>query len=216
MTPEQKRAIDQLREDVRNEVNEKRYRHILGVEETAVEMLFLCSDVLLDPFDDSEYTVRAAALLHDVTKNKGEGWYERFLFEESIDAPDDEKNSPELLHALTAPAYIAKAYPGFAAPTILSAVFKHTTGDGEMSLFDKILCLADYIAKGRTHSSCVELRERFFSFDFSSASKEEKIKHLDSVLLESLKRTVAHLEENGKVPAKRTLCAVKVLGEGSK
>lgn len=212
MTSEQKGAIDRLREDVRNEVNEKRYRHILGVEETAAEMISFYADADIE----AEYTVRAAALLHDVTKNKGNEWYARFISYESIDAPDDEKFSPELLHALTAPTYIAKTYPSFAAPEVLSAVFKHTTGDGEMSLFDKIICLADYIEKGRTHPSCIELRERFFAFDFSSANKEEKIRHLDGVLLESLTRTVSHLEENGKSPAKRTLCAIKVLSEGSK
>ncbi len=211
MTPEQKRNLEELREKVRSEVSERRYRHILGVEQVAAEMVKCYADCFEAEGDTPEYTVRVAALLHDVTKDKGEKWYSAFIREQSIEIPEDEKDSPELCHAHTAPAYIRKEYPDFADPEILSAAWKHTTGDAYMTILDKIVCLADYIEQGRTHPSCIELRERFFSFDFSCADKDERVKHLDAVLLASLKNTVSYLKTLGKVPADRTLAAVDIL-----
>ena len=212
MRVEQTRTLEELRKSISSEVSERRYRHILGVEDTAARMAKLYADCF-DRADDAEYTVRAAALLHDVTKDKGEEWYAAFIIEQSIEIPEDEKNSTELSHAHTAPAYISKVYPHFATSEILSATGKHTTGDADMSLTDKIICLADYIEQGRVHPACIELRKRFFSLDFGSADKEARLEHLDAVLLASLENTVSHLKTLGKAPAGRTLAAIDMLKE---
>lgn len=203
ITDANKEKLASLRESVKGEVSEKRYRHILRVEECAADMARHYSD-MLDP--DQMYHLHAAAILHDVTKDKGDEWQKRFIAENCVKIPCGDEDSPQLMHSFTAPYYIALKYPEFAAEDVLDATYTHATGSENMSLTGKIICLADYIEYGRTYDSCVRVRNEFFDPNFFSKkrSEDERMLHLDICLLESLLAVKDHLEKNGEKFSKKT------------
>ena len=63
-----------------------------------------------------------------------------------------------------------------------------------MSLFDKILFVADYIEDGREYSRCTAAREYFFSMIEGGTSP---IKALNTILLQILESTIRFLNERG-------------------
>lgn len=205
---EREKILSSLRESVRGEVKEKRYAHILRVEECAERMARLYSDVL---GEEDIFLIRAAALLHDVTKDKGDEWQRRFIAENGTDIPQGDEDSKPLWHSFTAPGYISLHYPEFSHPTVLNAVRRHATGDAQMTLADKIICLADYIEDGRKYPSCIDTREKFFGFEFSSASATDRVRHLNTCLLLSLEYVKEHLEANGEKLSSKTKEATDAL-----
>lgn len=198
--------IASLRIRVRKEVSYARYLHILGVERCAMRMAELLGDAVEK---ESLNTVRAAALLHDVTKDKGLTWFIDFIKRNSILVPAGE--SEQLYHTLTAPDYIVAEYPEFASPEILSAVRKHTTGDGEMSVIDKIICLADYIEDGRKNFTCSQVRDFFYSFDYKSAPAEARVDRMNRSLLMAFRFTRDYIIKKNERLSDRTNTAIGAL-----
>ncbi len=195
-----------LRMRVNREVSYSRYLHILGVERCAMQM----AEYFPESFGREEKNIiRASALLHDVTKDKGIVWFREFIKQNKIHVPEGE--SVQLYHTLTAPAYIDAQYREFSCPEVLSAVGKHTTGDREMSLIDKIICLSDYIEDGRKNATCEAVRAYFKDFDFKEASAVEREIHLSRALLKSFEFTRNYVLSKGEPLSERTLVAIDVL-----
>lgn len=208
MTSENKKALEYLCESVKGEVSEKRFGHILGVRDCALR---IANSLDLGLSEDEMLDIASAALLHDVTKDKSEEWHKSFIEKNGITLAPGDECIPQVWHSFTAPVYISLTYPAFSNETVLSAVGKHSVGDERMSLADKIICLADYIEDGRKYDSCVEIRKRFFSFDFSSASADERVHHLDRCLLMTFLSINEHLEANGERISNTTQKAVTAL-----
>jgi len=206
--PGKEERLSDLRRRVKGEVSEKRYEHMLGVERCALKAARLCGTLFCE---DDIWLLRVSALLHDVTKDKGDEWQRRFIAERKIEVPSGDEDSAPLWHSFTAPEYISLYYPDFSYKTVLDAVRKHATGDAEMSLADKIICLADYIEDGRGYPSCVDTRERFFGFDFSSASTDELVCHLNACLLLSFEYISEHLALSGEKLSDKTKEAIDAL-----
>lgn len=186
-----------LRESIKGKMGARRLLHTYAVESEAAEMakLYLPRNIL---------DIRAAALLHDITKEcKTE---EQIALCERYGLPvcEDELASPKIFHAKTAAAVIPDRYPQFASDAILDAVRKHTTGDAEMSLFAKILYLSDYTEQTRTFPDCVRLREFFWGAPLSEMTEEERLLHLDMTLLLSFEMTIADLIREGRPIAAAT------------
>jgi predicted HD superfamily hydrolase involved in NAD metabolism len=198
--------IASLRIRVRKEVSYARYLHILGVERCAMRMAELMGDALER---ESLNTIRAAALLHDVTKDKGLTWFLDFIKKCSITVPEGE--SEQLYHTLTAPDYIASEYPEFASSEILSAVRKHTTGDAEMSVIDKIICLADYIEDGRKNFTCSQVRDYFYAYDFKNADADGRNNRLNNALLAAFRFTRDYVIKKNEKLSDRTNVAIMSL-----
>ena len=205
---EKEKSLLLLREQVRCEVSDKRYAHILRVEECAMKIAEKLSGILSE---EDLYLMRAAAILHDVTKDKGDDWQRRFIDDNGIKIPHGDEESPQLWHSFTAPLYVSLIYPDFSHGSVLAAVYKHSTGDKEMSVTDKIICLADYIEDGRKYSSCIKVRNEFFDTDLENASENEKIKHLDRCLLHSFEYIGEHLILNGEKISNKTKTAIEAL-----
>ena len=208
MTNEKEKKLSDLRLNVGYEVSEKRYRHILGVEECAVRIAALYSDILSE---EDVYLLRAAALLHDVTKDKGDEWQRNFISENKIILPKGDEEAVQLWHSFTAPTYVSLRYPEFSCRTVLDAVYRHATGDVQMTLTDKIVCLADYIENGRKYDACIDVRRRFFFDGVEKMSIAERIKYLDRCLLLSFKYISEHLSENGEKISNKTKRAMDAL-----
>ncbi len=173
-----------LKEGVRPYYAEKRYLHALGVEEETVRL----GEIFLP---DRIHALRAAALLHDITK--------KFDLEKQLKCCADfgiivkDPFSPEVLHAVTAPLIAAEDFPNHTDGEILSAIRWHTTGRWGMTVFEAIVFLADYIEPGRTHPSCVGVREELYSRLTAAENREEQEAAFRSAVLAALDNTITYL-----------------------
>ncbi len=195
--------LDRLRGDVEGRLSAARFGHTLGVERAAV-----WAGERLCP--DDVPMLRAAALLHDVTKEYSFEKQLKICGDFGIILREDEKNSPQILHAITAAAIIPSEYPEFDIPELVGAVRWHTTGRAGMTLPEKIIFLADYIEDGRKYDSCRALRESFMrelsevcEADASVAAAPEntasptarRLACLDRAVLAELRGTLRSLAE---------------------
>lgn len=197
--------LSALREDLKTRMGEKRYHHTLGVEREIVKLgeLYLPRDIL---------RLRAAALLHDLTKELTYVEQIAFCERNRIHLTAWEKASPKTLHAKTAPMTVMLDYPAFADKTILRAIREHTTGARKMSVFSKLLYLADYIEETRIFPDCVRLRGLFWT-PVRDLPKNKLRKHLDKTLLVSFDMTIFALLDEGGIIAPETIEARNTLVE---
>ena len=180
-----------LRESMKNEMGEKRYNHTLEVEKMAARL-----GEIYAPKKISE--LRAAALLHDVTKERSVEEHIAICEGAGLSVSVGEMKSPKMFHAKTGAIVIGSKYPEFALPEIVEAVRYHTTGKADMTVMEKIIYLADYIDMSRTFGDCVKLRDFFFDFDFDNADEKQKLEHLNDTLIMSYDLTIRGLLEDGK------------------
>ncbi len=195
------KELELLRLAVKDRLSERRYRHTLGVETAAARL-----GEILCPEDVP--SLRAAALLHDITKELSKDEQLALLTEQGITDADDTSASA-IHHSLTAPAVIKRDFPQFATERVLSAVRNHTTGDAGMSVFDQIIFLADYIEDGRTYPACVELREWIYSNLQKGATAERAVMVLRTAALIEITNTMKSIAERGQQLHPRTLRALE-------
>ena len=148
-------ALASLRERVKPYMNERRYFHTLGVERECERL-----GKLLLP--DKVMKLRAAALLHDITKVLSLEKQLNICKSYDIMYGKVDLMSPALFHAKTGAEVAARDFPEFVDDEIKNAIRYHTTGRAGMSLFEGIAYLADYIEETRTFENCVKLRKFFW------------------------------------------------------
>ncbi len=180
-----------LREKVKNEMGEKRYFHTLEVEKMAARLGEIYAPQQIQ-------MLRAAALLHDITKERSADEHIAICEEAGLTVTETERKAPKMFHAKTASLVIPQKYPEYATPEILTAVRYHTTGRDNMTIEEKIIYLADYIDMSRQFEDCVLLRNYFFDFDFDNSDEDAKISHLNDTLIMSYNLTIRGLLEDNK------------------
>ena len=204
MTDFSETALAALRRKMEQTLSPARYAHTLGVERAAARAAEIyCPDRV--PL------MRAAALLHDCTKEYGDEETAAVLAREGIVLRPDERAAPKILHAITAPPEIVRLHPAQADPVLLSAVRWHTTGRAGMTLCDALLYLADAIEEGRTYPSCAALRERFWGADPARMSKPDRERHLADALLPFLSDERDRLTAKNAPVCLDTLAAIEDL-----
>lgn len=182
--------LDALRENVKKGMSEKRFRHTAEVEKMAEYLGGLyCPELIPE--------LRAAALLHDITKEYPTELHVKICTEKGVELDADAIFAPKTLHARTAAALIPEMYAEFATHTVIACVRWHTTGREGMSLPEKLIYLADYIDMSRTFADCVRLRGLFMSAQPEKMNEEERLSHLRDVLITSYDMTVMGLVEDG-------------------
>ena len=187
-----------LRSDIENKMSPKRFHHTAEVEKMAARLGELYAPHKIP-------TLRAAALLHDITKEYPADRQLLICAEQGLSVCREELCAPKTFHARTAAALIPTLYPDFAEEEIISAVRWHTTGKRDMSICEKIVYLADYIDMSRTFPDCVRLREYFFSAEPQKMSAEERVSHLNDTIILSFDMTVLALLEEGGVVSPYTI-----------
>lgn len=189
--------ITALRRAITTRMSGKRLSHTLGVEKEIARLgvLFLPEDLL---------RLRAAALLHDITKELTVAQQQALCAQNGVTLTEEELLSPKTLHAQTAVFVIQADFFAFADPVILDAVRDHTTGSPQMSLFAKLLYLADYIEETRTYPDCVALRRAFWE-PVAEMGEAQRLLHLDRILLLSFDMTIKTLLEEGSMIAPATV-----------
>ncbi|MBR4872908.1 MAG: bis(5'-nucleosyl)-tetraphosphatase (symmetrical) YqeK [Clostridia bacterium] len=182
--------LAELRRSVSEGMSQKRFVHTAAVEEMArrIGELYLPREVDV---------LRAAALLHDITKEYSADKQLQICREFGIIISKQDMLTPKTFHAKTAAALIPVLYPDFADEDVISAVRWHTTGRAGMTLLEKIVYLADYIDESRTFADCVALRALFWDAEPQTMREEERLAHLNRVLIRSFDMTLASLIEEG-------------------
>ena len=191
-----------LRSLVVEKMSEKRAIHTLAVEKMAERLGNIYAP-------DKINLLRAAALLHDLTKEKKLPEQLELCEKYSITVKSDDVCAPKTFHAKTAAAVIKNdsKYAEYADDDVISAGRWHTTGRSGMSICEKIIYLADYIDDSRKFDDCVKLREYFWNglcFDMTDIEKKD---HLANTLILSYDMTIRNLLEEGKPVAKDTFDA---------
>ena len=111
---------------------------------------------------------------------------------------DEDISEPALWHSLTAGAAVRDSFPEYATDDILSAVYNHTVGSPDMSVFDEIILLADYIEEGRKYERCISLREAFLTELDMAQSIEEATFALHRAVAKSLSNNIEEFASRGK------------------
>jgi len=199
------KTLNELRRKIETaQMSEKRRAHTLAVEKAAIMLGELYAPEKTD-------VLRAAALLHDITKELTVEEHVKILREHGIEPTKAEIIADKTLHAKTAALLIPEKYPEFATADVVSAVRWHTTGHAGMTLTEKLIYLADYIDETRKFPDCVRLREMFWSKDPKSMEKSKKDAHLRDVLITSFKMTVSALLEEERPISTDTVDALNEL-----
>ncbi len=189
-----------LRKTVAAEMSPKRYTHTAAVEDMVARLAALYCP-------EQENLLRAAALLHDITKEYDTNIQLEICRRMGIPTSDADRLAYKTLHAKTAAALISENYPDFHHETVVSAVRWHTTGHAGMSLCEQLLYLADYIDESRLFPDCVRLRTRFWSADPAAMSYEERLAHLRRILIMSFDMTISMLISEGALISSDTVDA---------
>ena len=192
--------LETLAQKLEGTMSPKRYRHTAEVEKMAARLGALYAPEYI-------MQLRAAALLHDITKEFSLQTQLQILQKFGIMIHYSDEISPKTLHARTAALLIPEEYPAFADPTILEAVRWHTTGREGMTVCEKLIYLADYIDLSRTFPDCVELREMFWGADPAGMDTKAREEHLRRVLISSFDRTIRGLLEEGGLVSPETMLA---------
>ena len=117
-----------------------RFTHTLGVADTAQRLATNCG---VDPL-----RARLAGLLHDCAKSMPLEEMREMVMNNLDDLDVEELETRAILHA-PAGMVMARDVFGVRDPSILSAIRKHTVGDGEMSPMDALIYVSDFIEPGR-------------------------------------------------------------------
>ncbi len=185
--------LDELRASIQNSMSPKRYTHTCAVERMVTR---LCE--LFCPECTTE--LRAAALLHDITKEESLEKQLQLCREFDIIVQSGDVLAPKTFHAKTAAAMIVREYPAFASEAVVSAVRWHTTGHADMTLGEQLLYLADYIDDSRMFPDCVRLRNYFWRADPAAMDESARMAHLYDTLIMSFDMTMRHLlDENATI-----------------
>lgn len=203
------KQLEMLRGKVSEGLSEKRFRHVAEVEKMAARL-----GTLYMP--DSVPDLRAAALLHDITKEYSVEEHAQVLSEHGLSLTLEDVLTPKTLHARTATLLIPDLFSEFATPAILSAVRYHTTGRPDMTLMEKLIYLADYIDESRQFEDCVTLRHAFWDKKPEEMTQPGREIHLDEVLVESFDMTIRGLMAEGGLISADTFAARNSLVMGLK
>ena len=163
-----------LMQAVQMRMSERRFKHVWGVEETAI--------ALAEQFGESPEKASIAALTHDYAKERSDEEFqlaiERGKYENKTELL---KYGNAIWHGLVGAEFVAREL-NISDEEILNAIRLHTTGAAEMTLLDKIIYVADYIEPGR-------------SFPGVEDARVIALRDLDQAVAFETKHTLAHLIE---------------------
>ena len=166
-----------MKEKLQKLLKPKRYRHSLGVAETAV--------VLAKKHGADEEKAYTAGLLHDMAKNISKEDSLNLCRKLGIKTNEIERQNPSLLHAPLGAELIKREF-GIYDMEISSAIACHTVGKANMTLLDKIIYIADMIEPSRDFPGVEKLRKLSFS-------------DIDKAMLECLRFTLEYNIKKGSL-----------------
>ncbi|BCA85611.1 HD domain-containing protein [Enterococcus saigonensis] len=171
-----------LMQKVQMQMSEKRFKHVLGVEETAI--------ALANKYGASPEKASIAALTHDYAKERNDGEFQLVIRRDGFDLELLKWNNA-IWHGIVGVDFVQREL-GIDDKEILDAIALHTTGAAEMSLLAKIIYVADFIEPGRDFPGVKEAREI-------------ALINLDDAVAYETKHTLAYLIEQSKPVYPKTI-----------
>ena len=177
--------IEEIKKLLKEKLDEYRYIHSEGVAEAA--------KALAKRYGEDEERAYLAGLVHDITKNTPKDEQLQIIKNGGIILNSEEMNNPKLWHAISGSAYIRKELH-IDDEEIINAVRYHTTGKDSMTVFEKIIYIADFISAERTFDGVEYMRKlafedldkaAMFATDFCIPDlvRKRQVLHIDSVRL---------------------------------
>ena len=140
-------------ETLKNWIDEYRLEHSVNVSK--------CAAQLAGHYGADVEKAELTGLIHDCAKNlpldKALELGEKYGYEPDMIT----RMNPILIHAPLG-AYLARELFDIDDPEILDAIAWHTTGRKNMTLLEKIICLADFIEEGRSYNGVEDIRKLAF------------------------------------------------------
>ena len=171
-------TMDEMKAILKSRLKPGRYRHSLGVADTAV--------FLARRFGVNEEKAYIAGLLHDCAREYSNDSMKEEAVRRNIPIGAVEDAMPLLLHAYIGARRIAECY-GVEDEEIAQAVWRHTVGGADMTDLDKIIYFADMIEPNREYPEVEELRQ---------FARE---KSLDEMLLKGLSESIIFVVQKGSL-----------------
>ena len=161
---------ENLMQKIQMRMSEQRFKHVLGIEETAV--------ALAKKYGASPEKASIAALTHDYAKERPDEEFKMVIVRDGFD-PELLNYNNAIWHGLVGASFVEREL-GIIDAEILHAIRVHTTGAAKMSLLDKIIYVADYIEPGRDFPGVQDARAIAWA-------------DLDEAVAFETKHTLAHL-----------------------
>lgn len=175
-------TVDEANELVKCNLSEKRYYHSVCVMERCAEYAKI--------YGLDIENAKVIGLLHDLAKEMSKEEKKKYCEENGIEIDDVEKEHLTLLHGKIA-AHICKTKYGL-NDELSDAIKYHTTGRKEMTIWDKILYIADATGKDRKYDNTEYLYNlakanidkaliEILKFTINDRLNESKLIHMSSV-----------------------------------
>ena len=168
--------LEHIRKSLEKTLSEKRYRHILGVEEVCYDLAVI--------YGCDTLKARTAGLLHDCAKHLSDEELISECRKFNLHITEAEIKAPYLLHAKVGAAY-AKEFYKVTDENILNAIISHATGRPGMSKLEKIVYVADYIEPNRRPIPMLD------------KARELAYEELDEAVIFISKRILEYLKSKG-------------------
>ena len=173
---------EELYEDVKSRLSEKRFKHTEGVIKRAIEY----AEVYNANIEDTKF----AALAHDIAKEISQEDALELVQKYNLELDEIEKVNFNLVHSKLGAEIVKEKY-GF-NEDIINAIKYHTTGRANMSILEKIIFLADATEENRTYKELNNLVEMIkkdidegmlftLQWTFNDITNKKYLLHLDSV-----------------------------------
>lgn len=146
--------IEDLKNDLKNRVSERRYSHVIGVLDMG--------EKINKNHGVSSEKLQIAILLHDILKEEKIETLEEMLKQYNFQELEVAKNIKDaIIHGFAGAIYAMEKYKIY-DEDILNAVKYHSIGRENMSTLEKIVYIADGIELGRDYPNVEEMRELVF------------------------------------------------------
>lgn len=145
------KSIEEIKEELKSVLSEKRYEHSIGVMEKAIE--------LAEIFGEDKEKAAYVGLVHDIAKEMDNEEFYNYMEKNNINIEEIDKIETIALHGKIG-ADIAKKKYSF-TDEMYDAIYYHTTARDNMTLLDKIIYVADKIEDTRDYPEVNELRKFF-------------------------------------------------------
>ena len=182
--------IEHVENEVKKRLSERRFEHTKCVAEVAEKLALAYS------FEQKDVNrMIVAALCHDITRELTSDEHEAILKKNHITVKDGFLRNTALMHAKTGAIVAREIFGDIIDDEIYQAILSHTTARENMTVFMKILYLADYIDNTRTYADCVAIRNFFWEgyVKLDKASKKQREELLNTTIIQCLKNTFKNL-----------------------
>lgn len=175
--------VEFLKEELKNEVTEKRYFHSLGV-------MKMC-EKLANMYKVDIKKAKLVGLMHDLAKDLPKEEKKKYIKENNIPFSQVEMANIEIMHGKIAADVCKKKY-GF-DEEMCTSIAVHTTGMENMTTLEKVLFVADKIDETRNYPFAEELREIAYS-----SLDNAIIKNIDEAIKKNIEENKVIIEDSIK------------------